>query len=302
MTRTDGAASRPQTMCAEPPGSRPLRSLLFMPGSNARALEKARGLPADGVIIDLEDAVAPDQKEGARDQARAALAQGMGNRLTALRINGVDTPWWRDDVAAAVAGGADAVVIPKVESPAPVLDVAGALFLEGAPRSLAIWVMLETPASFLALEAIARSHPRLGALVLGTNDLAHGLKAAHVPGRAPLSAALSMALLTARAHGLAALDGVYNRLKDTAGLEEECRAGAALGFDGKTLIHPGQIEAANTAFAPDPDAVANARKLVAAWEESDGGVVRVDGHMVEDMHVRDARDLIARAEALREQQ
>lgn len=280
----------------------PRRSVLYMPASNERALEKARGLPADALILDLEDAVAPDAKEAARENACAAVRSGAyGDREVTIRVNGVGTPWHAADLVAAAAAGPHAVVVPKVGSAEQVRGLAQALEWAGAPERTRLWAMVETPQAVLDVREIAAASPRLAALVLGTNDLVKELFAAHVPGRAPLLTALSLAVLGARAAGVAVLDGVYNDVKDLEGFEAECRQGRDLGFDGKTLIHPGQVEVANRVFAPDEAAVQDARELIAAFEEASAqgrGVVTHRGRMVENLHVESARRTLAMADAV----
>ncbi len=281
---------------------RPRRSVLYVPGSNARAVEKARGLPADAIILDLEDAVAPAAKEEARRTVGAALAAGgFGHREVALRVNGPATPWGADDLAFAARAGADAVVLPKVEFPGEVRDAEEALVAAGAPPALALWCMIETPRGVLAAPAIAGATPRRAALVMGTSDLVKDLGARHTPGRAEVLVALGTVLLAARAHGLAALDGVHLDLADDAGFEAACRQGRDLGFDGKTLVHPRTIEAANRAFAPTEAELADARRIIAAHAEAEAagrGVVVVDGRLVEALHVEAARRLVELAEAV----
>lgn len=284
------------------PDVRPRRSVLYMPGSNARALEKARTLPADGLILDLEDAVAPAAKAEARALVLAALAAGgFGPRETVLRVNGPATPWGAEDLAAAARSGADAVLLPKVESAAEVRAAERALEAAGAPEPLRLWCMIETPRGVLAAAEIAAATPRLACLVAGTSDLVKDLRARHTPGRAEVLASLSLVLLAARAHGLAALDGVHLDLSDDAGFEASCRQGRDLGFDGKTLVHPRTIDAANRIFAPSPEEVAAARRVIAAHadaERSGSGVVVVDGRLVEALHVEAARRTVALAEAI----
>lgn len=293
--------SSTQEHAAADPALRPLRSVLYMPSSNARALEKAKGLPADGIIFDLEDAVAPDAKETARAQACAAVGSGeYGRRLLTIRCNGLDTPWGADDLAAAGRSGAAAVVIPKVSGAAHLEHVADVLAKSGAPDDLQIWAMVETPASMFAVRDIA-GFPRVSALVLGTNDLAKELRAALVPGRAPLLPHLAYALLAAREAGVLVLDGVYNDVQDLGGFEAECRQGMEMGFDGKTLIHPGQVEIANRVWAPSETEVEHARRVIEAFDEAerDGrGVVTVDGRMIENLHVDNARRTLAVADAI----
>jgi citrate lyase subunit beta/citryl-CoA lyase len=273
-----------------------------MPGSNARALEKARTLAADGLILDLEDAVAPAAKAEARALVLAALARGgYGFRETVLRVNGPATPWGADDLAAAARSGADAVLLPKVETAAEVRAAERALDAAGAPGSLRVWCMIETPRGVLAAPEIAAATPRLACLVAGTSDLVKELRARHTSGRAEVLASLSLLLLAARANGLAALDGVHLDLADDAGLEAACAQGRDLGFDGKTLIHPRTIDAANRAFAPSAEEVAAARRIIAAHagaERAGSGVVVVDGRLVEALHVEEARRTVALAEAI----
>ncbi|WP_435120292.1 HpcH/HpaI aldolase/citrate lyase family protein [Amycolatopsis thermoflava] len=283
-------------------GVKPRRSVLYMPGANERALEKAKTLPADALILDLEDAVAPDAKEAARERVCAAAASGdYGSREVTIRVNGLDTEWHDADLRAAAQAGPAAVVVPKVNSAAEVHNIERALELGGAPDSTKIWAMVETPVAMLHAEEIAAASKRLTVLVMGTNDLAKELHAEFVPGRAPLLGGLSLCLLAARATGKVILDGVYNDVKDLAGFEAECLQGRQFGFDGKTLIHPGQIEPCNRVFAPSDDEVAQARKIIAAFEEakSEGrGVVTVDGRMIENLHVENAQRILALAEAI----
>lgn len=281
---------------------RPRRSVLYMPGANERALEKAKALPADALILDLEDAVAPDAKAEARERVCAAAGSGeYGNREVTIRANGLDTTWHADDLAAIATSGAAAVVVPKIDSPADLHQVEAALEAAGAPDSLRIWAMLETPVAMLHAEEIAAASERLAVLVMGTNDLAKELHAHHVPGRQPLLGGLSLCLLAARATGKVILDGVYNDIADADGFEAECLQGRQMGFDGKTLIHPSQLDAANRVFAPDPGEIERARRIIAAFEEAEAdgrGVVTVDGRMVENLHVDIARHTLAVAEAI----
>ena len=281
---------------------RPRRSVLYMPGSNERALEKAKGLPCDGLILDLEDAVAPDAKPAAREAACAAAAGGdYGRREVTIRVNGADTEWHADDLAAACAAGPDAIVVPKVDSAEAVRTLAAALERHGAPDHTTLWAMVETPRAMLHAEEIAGASERLSVLVMGTNDLAKELYAEHVPGRQPLLTGLGLALLAARATGKAILDGVYNDVKDADGFRAECRQGRELGFDGKTLIHPGQVEGANEVFAPSEQAVADARGILAAWEGAAGsGVVTYNGRMIESLHVESARRTLSIHDAIRD--
>ena len=281
---------------------RPRRSVLYMPGANARALDKARTLDADALILDLEDAVAPDAKGQAREQVAAALrAGGYGRRECIVRVNALDTPWGLDDVRAVARAGAHAVLLPKVESPGQLAALAQALDAAGAPADLPLWAMAETPLGFLRLDAIAGGHPRLAAIVVGTSDLVKDLHARHTPSRHETLLARSLAVLAARAHGLAALDGVHLDLNDDAGLADACRQGRDQGFDGKTLIHPRQIAAANAAFAPTAEELASARKRLDAWKaaQAEGkGIAVVDGALVENLHAQEAERVLALAAAI----
>lgn len=285
-----------------PLAARPRRSVLYMPGANARALDKARGLDADTLILDLEDAVAPDAKALARQQVAAALrAGGYGRRECVVRVNALDTPWGLDDVRAIAQAGADAVLLPKVQSAAELDALAQALDAAGAPAALPLWAMAETPLGFLRLDAIAGGHARLAAIVVGTSDLVKDLHARHTPERHETLLARSLAVLAARAHGLAVLDGVHLDLDDDAGLTAACRQGRDQGFDGKTLIHPRQIAAANAAFAPTDAELASARKRLDAWRAAQAagqGVAVVDGALVENLHAREAERLLALADAI----
>ena len=279
---------------------RPRRSVLYMPSSNERALEKAKSLPVDGLILDLEDAVAPDAKAGARDNACAAASSGeYGRREVTIRVNGMDTEWHADDMAAACAAGPDAIVVPKVSSADAVLELVETLGRHDAPERTKLWAMLETPYAMLHAEEIAAASDRLTVLVMGTNDLAKELYAEHVPGRQPLLTGLGLCLLAARATGKAIIDGVYNDVKDTDGFLAECRQGREMGFDGKTLIHPGQVAGANEAFAPGEEAVEDARGILQAWEDGRGsGVVTYNGRMIENLHVESARRTLSIDEAI----
>ncbi|MDP2698958.1 CoA ester lyase [Thalassospira sp.] len=281
---------------------RPRRSVLYMPGSNARALEKGRGLLADGLILDLEDAVAPDAKDMARDQIVAALdAGGYGGREIQVRVNGLNTPWGHADLVAAAKTSADAILLPKVESADTVRQVAAILEAEGAHDAMRIWCMMETPLAMLNAKEIASAHPRLGGFVMGTSDLAKDLNCAHTPDRLPMITSLGLCLLAARAYGLAILDGVHLDLADDAGFARACQQGRELGFDGKTLIHPKTIDVANAAFAPHADEVDWARKIIAAHQAASAsgqGVVVVDGKLVENLHVVSAKRLVAMADQI----
>ncbi len=285
--------------------ARPRRSVLYMPGSNARALEKGRTLPADGLILDLEDAVAADAKALARRQVVDAMtAGGYGSREVVIRINGLDTPWGKDDLAAVSRAAADAVLVPKVESAEMVHAVESALADAGA-ADMAIWCMMETPLGMLHAEAVAAAGRRVACLVMGTSDLAKDLHAQHTPDRLPFLTGLGLCLLAARAHGLAILDGVHLDLADDAGFAAACRQGLELGFDGKTLIHPKTIEVANQVFAPSAAEVESSRKIIAAHAEATAegkGVVLVDGKLIENLHVENARRLVALANTIAERQ
>ena len=279
---------------------RPRRSVLYMPASNERALEKAKTLPVDALILDLEDAVAPDAKEQARENACAAARSGeYGSREVTIRINGTGTQWHDEDLAAACAAGPDAVVVPKVGSAQEVRDLVAAMEAAGAPDRTSLWAMVETPAAMLHCEEIAAASERLTVLVMGTNDLAKELQAEHVPGRQPLLTGLGLCLLAARATGTAILDGVYNDVRDAEGFAAECLQARQLGFDGKTLVHPGQVEPCNEAFAPSAAAVEEARGILQAWEDGAGaGVVTYGGKMVESLHVDTARRVLTVHEAV----
>ena len=281
---------------------RPRRSVLYMPAANERALEKAKTLPADAIIFDLEDAVAPDAKESARAAAVAAARSGeYGKRELTIRANGLDTPWGADDLAAIATSGASAVVVPKVSSRDQLDHVVAALNAAGAPGELTIWPMIETPAAILDVRSIA-THPRVSVLVMGTNDLARELFARlGARDRHPLVAHLATALAAARLVGKAILDGVYNDVKDTEGFRAECVQGMEMGFDGKTLIHPGQVEIVNEVWAPSEDETAHARRVIDAFEEgvaAGKGVITVDGKMIENLHVAQAQRTLAIAEAI----
>lgn len=277
----------------------PLRSVLYMPASNARALEKARTLPCDALILDLEDAVAPDAKEAARGAACEAAASGAyGRRVVAVRVNALGSAWHEDDIAAASAAGPDAIVVPKVDSAEQVRALVAAMEAAGAPAHTRLWAMIETPVAVLRALEIAQASPRLGAFVIGTNDLVKELYAEHVPGRANISASLQTILLAGRAAGIVVLDGVHNDVSDEPGFLAECAQGREMGFDGKTLVHPGQVAGANQSFAPSAEAIAQARGLIATFEAGDGGVVTHNGRMVEALHVDSARRTLAIAEAI----
>ena len=281
---------------------RPRRSVLYMPGANERALEKAKGLPADALILDLEDAVAPDAKTDARERVCAAVTGGgYSNREVTIRVNGLDTEWHADDLAAVAAAGPAGVVVPKINSVDDVRAVEAGLIAGGAPEHTKIWAMLETPIATLHAAEIAAASDRLTVLVMGTNDLAKELQAVQVPGRAPLVTGLSMCLLGARAAGKVIIDGVYNDIKDPDGFHAECVQGRHLGFDGKTLIHPSQIADANTIWSPTEDAIVEARELIDTFESAIAagkGVVTFHGRMIENLHVDNARRVLAVADAI----
>jgi len=285
---------------------RPRRSVLYMPGSNARAIEKARSLPADGIILDLEDAVAPDAKEAARAQVVDAVkAGGFGRREVFVRVNGIGTPWFADDLAAFAHVAPDAILVPKIQS-GEQLDHVGTRLLDmHADQRIHIWAMIETPLAVFNIVNIAAaardSESRLSGFVLGTNDLAKETRARIVPGRAPMVPWLMACVAAAHAYGIDVLDGVYNDIGNAEGFVAECAQGRDMGFDGKTLIHPKQIEPCNAAFSPTPVEVADARNIIAAFDlpENHGkGVVKLDGRMVERMHADIARRVVAIADAI----
>lgn len=277
--------------------TRPRRSALYVPGANARALDKARGLDADVLLIDLEDSVAPDAKEAARGQVVQALSEGgYGGRELIVRINGLETEWGEADIAALAQAGADGILLPKVENAEMVRTALARLDAAGAPDTLAIWCMMETPGAMLHADEIAAASPRLAALVMGTTDLTKDLRARTTPDRLAMLPSLGLCLLAARAHGLAALDGVYMDLSDEAGFLAACNQGRDLGFDGKTLIHPKTLAGANEIFAPQPQELEFARRIIQAHgaAEAEGlGVVLLDGKLIEALHVVEAKRLIA---------
>jgi citrate lyase subunit beta / citryl-CoA lyase len=285
---------------------RPRRSVLYMPGSNARAVEKAKTLAADGLILDLEDAVAPDAKETARRQvAEAVKAGGFGKREVFIRVNGIDTAWFSEDLEAAAGAAPDAILVPKISTPQQLDLIGQQLHKLKADNRIRVWAMIETPlAIFNAVALAAKAHEpdaRLGGFVMGTNDLAKETRARFVPGRAPMLGWLTTCVLAARTFGIDVLDGVYNNLGDADGFARECAEGRDLGFDGKTLIHPNQIEPCNAAFSPSSDEVTLARKIIAAFDQPENkgkGVVQVDGRMVELLHAEIARRTVAVADAI----
>ncbi|WP_435660232.1 HpcH/HpaI aldolase/citrate lyase family protein [Leisingera caerulea] len=277
------------------PRARPYRSVLYIPGSKPRALEKAKTLPVDAVIFDLEDAVSVDEKPNARATLAQALeAGGFGARMKIVRINGLDTEWGREDAIAAAKMDCDAILLPKVNSPAD-LDA-----LAEITGDIPLWAMMETPRGMLNAAAIA-AHPKLEGMVMGTNDLAKELQTRYRPDRLPMMAGLGLCLLAAKAEGLVIVDGVYNAFKDAEGLAAECAQGRDMGFDGKTLIHPAQVETANAAFAPTERDIETSRRQIAAFEEAQAagqGVAVVDGKIVENLHVATAREILAKADAI----
>ena len=285
---------------------RPRRSVLYMPGSNARALEKAKTLDTDGVILDLEDAVAPDAKATAREQVAAAIrAGGFGSREVVGRINGLDTPWGEADLRALAAAGPDAILVPKVSSPAQIVRVASLLAAAGAPARTRLWAMVETPLAILNIGAIASAAAdpanRLACFVMGTNDLAKETRARFTADRLPFVHWLSTSVTAARAYGLDILDGVFNSISDEAGFRAECEQGRDLGFDGKTLIHPSQLATANAVFAPTAAEVEWSRTIIAAFdlpENSDKGALQLEGKMVERLHAEMGRRVVAIADAI----
>lgn len=284
--------------------NRPRRSVLYMPGANAKALEKARTLAADALILDLEDAVAPDAKPEARAAVAAAVAaRSYGAREVVIRVNSLTTPWGKDDVKAAVAAAPDALLFPKISTAVEVEAADAAMEAAGAGPGMGLWAMVETPLAILNIQEIARAsaRTRLSAFVMGTNDLAKETRARLTPGREAFAAALSLSVTAARAYGLAVIDGVFNDIADEAGFEAACRRGVAFGFDGKTLIHPSQLAPCNAIFAPDPAEVAHARAVIAAFEAPENagkGVLKVDGKMTELLHLDMARATVAVAEAI----
>jgi len=284
---------------------RPRRSCLYMPGANARALEKAKGLAADTLILDLEDAVAPEAKREARDMVCATVKSGgYGKREIVIRVNGSDTEWGEDDLKAAVAAGPDAILAPKVITGSDIDRLDAAMTQAGAPTAMALWVMIEMPKAILNIQDIAAAaeRTRLSAFVMGTNDLAKELRAVNdAPVRTGFQTALSLSVMAARAYDLLAIDGVFNGIGDADGLEAECVQGRALGFDGKTLIHPSQLDTANRNFAPAPDDVAQAHAVIAAFADPDNagkGVIKVNGKMTELLHLEEAHRVVAVAAAI----
>lgn len=288
------------------PTLRPRRSALYLPGNKPRALEKAKSLPADVLIFDLEDAVGPDAKADSRATVCDAISsESYRPREIVVRINGLDTEWHDDDLAAVAGSVADGVLVPKVETGQQVRALVDALDTLGARASLRLWVMIETPRAFLRAEEVASASERLAGLVVGTNDLVNELHGLHVRGRAPALPALGLALLGARAAGKVILDGVFNDITDDEGFRAEAAQGREMGFDGKTLIHPAQIGPANELFGPSQDEVAEAREIVSAFEQAQaagGSVITVNGRMIENLHVRDAQRILALADLIAERE
>jgi citrate lyase subunit beta / citryl-CoA lyase len=284
---------------------RPRRSCLYMPGANTRALEKARDLPADTLILDLEDAVAPDAKEEARSAVLAAVkAGGYGKREIVIRMNGLDTPWGHDDLKAIAASGAHAALAPKVTGPRDIERLNTLLREGGAPDTVALWVMIETPLAILTIKDIAAASigTHLTTFVMGTNDLAKEYRARMTPDRLAFQTALQLTVAAARAYGLTAIDGVYNDIKNESGFRDECEQGRDLGFDGKTLIHPSQLEEANRIFAPSPHDIEQAKAVIEAFADpanAGKGVLKVNGKMTELLHLEEARRVVEMDEAIR---
>ncbi|MGE0740309.1 MAG: CoA ester lyase [Hyphomonadaceae bacterium] len=284
--------------------ARPRRSCLYMPGANAKALEKAKTLAADVLLLDLEDSVAPEAKADARAQVAAAVtAGGYGKREVIIRVNGLSTPWGREDIAAAGGARPHGMLAPKVESAEQVVALDDAMTEAGFPDDASLWVMIETPRAILSIADIAAAAKatRLQAFVMGLNDLAKETRARAGAQRAAFFAPMSLAVTAARAEGLTAIDGVYNDIADSAGFDAECRQGLEFGFDGKTLIHPSQVDGANAIFAPAEDEIARARAVIAAFalpENAGKGVIKVDGRMTELLHLEEAKRVVAVAEAI----
>ncbi|MET1132188.1 MAG: CoA ester lyase [Aeromicrobium sp.] len=282
---------------------RPRRSVLYMPGANERALEKAKSIDADALILDLEDSVSPDAKDAGRANVCAAVTSGeYGHRELAIRVNSIGTQWHDADIAAAAKAGPDAILVPKVESAEQVRDLVAAIEAAGAPETTQLWAMIETPTALLHAEEIAAAHERLTVIVMGTNDIVNETYGLHVPGRNPVVlTALSWTLLAVRAAGKVVIDGVYNDVKDPEGFAAEARQGREMGFDGKTLIHPTQVEPANEVFAPSEADIERAQGMIAAFDEAAAekkGVATFNGKMIEELHIRDAKRILAYAEAL----
>ena len=290
-------------MTAHDPSLTPRRSVLYMPGANERALEKAKALDADALILDLEDSVAPDSKAIGRENVCAAVRSGeYGHRELAIRVNSIGTEWHDDDIKAAAEAGPDAILVPKVESAAQVHELVAKIEAAGAPASTQLWAMIETPIALLHAEEIAAAHERLTVIVMGTNDIVNETYGLHVPGRNPLVlTSLAWTLLAVRAAGKVIIDGVYNNVKDPEGFDAETKQGREMGFDGKTLIHPTQVEPANAVFSPSVADIERAKGMIEAFDEAarEGkGVATFNGKMVEELHIRDAKRILAFAEVL----
>lgn len=285
---------------------RPRRSVLFMPGSNARALDKARNLPADGLILDLEDSVAPDAKPMARDQiAGAVAAKGFGKREIIIRINNLESPWWEADLTMAAHARPDGILVPKISRPADIKRLEERLRMLKADPAIVLWAMIESPLGVLSAQEIAATaregDKRLAGFIMGPNDIARETRMRMLPGRAAMLPLFTHCILAARTSGMEILDGPYNDINDVAGFAKECAQGRDMGFDGKTLIHPGQIDAANAAYTPPAEEVARARKIMGVFdlpENVSKGVVQLDGQMVERLHVEMAKRTIAIADAI----
>lgn len=284
---------------------RPRRSVLYMPGANTRALEKARSLAADCLILDLEDAVAPESKAKAREQVVAAVHPGgYGHREVIIRVNSLETAWGKEDLAAIAPLSLDGVLLPKISTPEQIEDAVDFLDAHGSAPTLPIWIMAETPQGILNMATIASSHPRLAVIVMGTSDLAKEMRVRHTPERMGLVTPLSLSVLAARANGLDIIDGVYLNLEDESGFRSACIQGRDMGFDGKSLIHPKQIEMANQIFAPSAQEIENAKEIMLAWEQAQAegqGVVVVNGRLVENLHFEEAKRLLALNEAIQAQ-
>lgn len=284
--------------------ARPRRSCLYMPASNARAIEKARAIAADVIILDLEDAVAPDAKAEAQIAACQAVSDGgFGQRELVIRINALDSLWGQDDLRAVITSGADALLVPKISSAGDIRVIDAAMKDSGAPAEMALWVMIEMPLAILNIAEIASTaqNTRLSGLVIGTNDLAKELRAQNTLGREAFQTALQMSVIAARAYGLTAIDGVYNDIADHAGLEAECAQGRILGYNGKTLIHPAQLDICNRIFSPSASEIAQAQAIIAAFslpENAGQAVIKVDGKMTELLHLEQARQTVAIADQI----
>ncbi len=284
------------TRATQPETIKPRRSALYMPGSNQRALDKARELESDVIIMDLEDAVAPNAKEAARENVMTAVAAGgYGRREIVIRINAYGSPWWKDDLVAVATSGADAMLAPKIDGADLLSKLGDLLAINGAPNAMRLWVMAETPTAILNINSIAASDPRLDVIVMGTSDLGKELRIPPDPDRTGLIPALTTCILAARAHGLDILDGVFGDLTDADGYTGSCKQGRKLGFDGKTLIHPGQIEMANHVFGVTEADAAHAAATIAAWEAAaaqGSGIAVVNGQMIENLHAEEARRVL----------